>query len=52
MSLALTRTIVDRGGKGFVEFKVQDARLPSASELKDDQVQYITSGMRPLQYDI
>ena len=38
MSLRLTRTIVDKDGKGFVEFNVAEAALPSAADLEDDEV--------------
>ena len=36
--LSLTRTLVDRAGKGFLEFRVQEAALPSASALAKDEV--------------
>ena len=33
-----TRTIVDRGGKGFVELALAEVALPRAAELRDSQV--------------
>jgi hypothetical protein len=38
MSLAVTRTIVEKDGKGFLEFNVSESPIPSESDLKDDEV--------------
>jgi NADPH2:quinone reductase len=37
-SLHLAKSVVERGGKGFVEFKVVEKPLPTEAGLKDDQL--------------
>lgn len=37
-SLHVTRRVVEKDGKGFLEFQVAEAPIPDASRLKDDQV--------------
>ena len=37
-SLSLSKSIVERGGKGFVELSVAEKPLPTESELEDDQL--------------
>ena len=38
MSLSITRTLVEKDGKGFVEFNVAERPLPAAADLKGNQV--------------
>ena len=37
-SLRLTRAIVERGGAGYVEFRLQAKPVPTEAELRDEQV--------------
>lgn len=37
-SLSVTRTIVEKDGKGFLEFNIAETSLPKESDLKDDEV--------------
>jgi len=37
-ALAVTRTLVEKDGKGFLEFRVAEGAIPAESALKDDEV--------------
>ena len=38
MSLRVTRTIVEKDDKGYLEFNVAEADIPSEADLSEDEV--------------